>query len=463
MKAIKIFPRKSGIETKLDNFGSVYALTPHSANTRVGPLRRKSVLRYSANWIEGAPNVAPEERATVAEFRLWLAEQNVTMHLRGGFSHDHLTIALYPLAEGLAHDWWSLFGGRDREFSLTKYRTGYAMPDVRFRFDGRTFEASAHQRAYRNPDVRFWAGSNEVMSRADAEGVLSKFIGEVLAQLSEHVENASGALRWSRVEASRADPEEAEFCECAGALGLDPYLIDEAGSGLIQNAASLFEDEPLTEFLAGAKSYAATPILDWIRQAESRPKPESRIADLLAIAQHAAERAPDRAGEESWALGYRRARTVRQLMNLKESRRFKSTVELAKKFGAGDAFSFAARTDGIRALRSHHNEEVHIHMRNHGTSADADAACRFSFARAIGDVACFPSVARAAVNELHYASRQAAGRAFAAEFLAPVDEIELMRRDGHDLVTMADEFAVSTVVIERQIENASRIAQACQT
>jgi hypothetical protein len=463
MKAIKIFPRKYGIETKLDNFGLVCASIPYSANTKVGPLRRKIVLRYSARWIDGAPNVAPEERATVAEFRLWLSEQNVTMHLSGGNSHDHLTIALYPLAEGLVHDWWSLFGGRDREFSLTGYRTGYAMPDVRFRFDGRTFEASAHQRTYRNPDVRFWAGSNEVMSRADAEGALSEFIGEVLAQLeSRRVRDAGAALRWSRVQASRADPEETEFCECAGALGLDPYSIDQAGCGLIQSAASLFEDEPLTEFLAGTKNYAATPILDWINQAESRPKPESRIADLSAIAQGAAERAPDRAGEDGWALGYRRARTVRQLMNINESRRFRSIDHLAKQFGADDAFSPAARTDGIRALRSQHDDEVHIHMRNHGTSADADAACRFSFARAIGDVACFPSAGRAAVNELHYASRQAAGRAFAAEFLAPVNEIESMRRDGHDLVTIADEFAVSTVVVERQIENASRIAKACQ-
>jgi hypothetical protein len=205
--------------------------------------------------------------------------------------------------------------------------------------------------------------------------MLSKYIGEVLARLdSTHVQNAGAALRWSRIQVSRADPEEAEFCECAGALGLDPYSIDQAGSRLIQNAASLFEDEPLTEFLAGTKNYAATPILGWIHQAESRPKAKSRVADLLAIAQHAAERAPDRAGEDSWALGYRRARAVRQLMNINESRRFKSTRTLSKKFGAGAAFSFATRTNGIRALRSHHNDEVHIHMRDHGTSADADAA-----------------------------------------------------------------------------------------
>jgi hypothetical protein len=464
MRAIKNFPRKSGIETRRDNFGSVSVSTACSVNTKAGLLRRTSVLRYSALWIDGAPNVAPEERATVADFTLWLNEQNVTMHLRDGISHDHLTIALYPLVEGLVHDWWALFGGRDREFSLTKYRTGYAMPDVRFRFDGRLFEASAHQRTCRNPDLRFWAGSTELMSRTEAETALADFIDFVLAQVtSKTPQHTSAALRWSRIQASRSSLEEAEFCESAGALGIDPYSVDEAGNSLIERAGSLFEDEPLTEFLAGAREYAADPILHWIHRAEERPKNTSRVANLMGISLRAAETTPDRIGEDSWALGYRRARAVRQLMNIGESRRFKSTRVLAKQFGADDNFSFAPGADGIRALRSHHNDEVHIHMRNHGASTHADAACRFSLARAIGDVACFPPPSRAAVNELHFASRQAAGRAFAAEFLAPVNEIESMRRDGHDLVTMADEFAVHTVVIERQIENASRIAQACRT
>jgi hypothetical protein len=187
-----------------------------------------SVLKYSAHWIDGALNAAADERATIAVFRLWLNDQNVTLHLNDGVLQDHITIALYPLAEGLVYDWWSLFGGRDREFSLTKYRTGYAMPDVRFRFDGKVFEASAHQRICRNPDVRFWAGSNEVMSGADAEKVLSSFVEDVLAQLnSKDVLKTSAALRWNRIQTSRADVEEAKFCECAGALGLDPYEISD--------------------------------------------------------------------------------------------------------------------------------------------------------------------------------------------------------------------------------------------
>ncbi len=77
----------------------------------------------------------------------------------------------------------------------------------------------------------------------------------------------------------------------------------------------------------------------------------------------------------------------------------------------------------------------------------------FAMARAVGDAA--------PVKDLHNTVRQAAGRAFAAEFLAPIDEIRSMRDDKHDLVTIANEFSVSTAVIERQLETEHRIHAAC--
>jgi len=178
------------------------------------------------------------------------------MHLRGGNNFDHLTISLYSLAEGLAHDWWSLFGGRDRELSLIRHRGGYAVPDIRLKFDGAVFEISAHQRIYRNPDVRFWAGPSEAMSRPQAEAEIGGFVQTVLDRLAgEGVRETSAALRWARVQASRESSAEAQFCESAGALGLDPYEIQDAESALIQQAASIFEGEPLNEFLAGARGY----------------------------------------------------------------------------------------------------------------------------------------------------------------------------------------------------------------
>jgi hypothetical protein len=420
-----------------------------------------SALRYSAEWKNDAQNAAPEERATVADFRFWLDKQNVAMHLRGSINFDHLTISLYSLAEGLALDWWTLFGGRDLEFSLIRHRSGYAVPDIRFKFDGAVFEASAHQRIYRNPEVRFWAGPTEIMSRGEAEAEVGGFVQFVVDRLDEQgVRETTAALRWARVQASRADVDEARFCESAGALGLDPYQIDDVNSGLIQQAASIFEGEPLIEFLSGSRGARRAPLLEWIEAVECRPRFKARVTELGAIARQAAQQTPARAQERSWSLGYRRAHAVRRIMDIGPSGRFRSFMALARKFGASDHFALAGQVDGIRALRSDHIDGIDIHMRDHGNSSEAHASHLFSFARAVGDAACFPEHTRSPINELHSANRQAAGRSFAAEFLAPIDEIQSMQSDGRDVVSIAEEFAVSTAVIERQIENAVRIKAA---
>lgn len=84
----------------------------------------------------------------------------------------------------------------------------------------------------------------------------------------------------------------------------------------------------------------------------------------------------------------------------------------------------------------------------------------FSFARAVGDVTCFPEdTGRAVVNRLNRAHRQAAGRAFAAELLAPVEEVCSMENDGYDFDAIAEHFGVSPMVIEHQLDNKDRIQQ----
>jgi hypothetical protein len=231
---------------------------------------------------------------------------------------------------------------------------------------------------------------------------------------------------------------------------------------LIDDAATMFSNEPLDEFLAGAKDFDAKRLLEWIRKAESRSTGKPTLHGIAEIARDVAKKVPPRAGERAWSLGYRRARAMKSHLKISQSDRFKSLKEFSRVFGASHNFESAERVDGVRALRSDHNDTVSIHLRDHGSSPESEEGARFSFARAVGDVACFPDPSRAVINELHFASRQSAGRAFAAEFLAPIDEVQSMIADGHDVITIADEFGVFPVLIERQIENAQRIADSCQ-
>ncbi len=132
-------------------------------------------MRPLIEWQDDAENAAPEERATVADLQLFLGDVNITQHFYGSTPADGITIALYGLAHGLAHHWWTVFGSRDRDVSLASFRNGYLFPDVRLRFDGSAFEVAALQQEYRNPEVRFWETPPMI-------GVLSK-TGHPVVQL----------------------------------------------------------------------------------------------------------------------------------------------------------------------------------------------------------------------------------------------------------------------------------------
>ncbi len=300
------------------------------------------------------------------------------------------------------------------------------------------------------------------MTRLDAETMLSGLIEDVLARLeTRQIGETSAALRWERVKASRSDPAEAEFCESAGALGLDPYQIGADDAESIEEAASLFEGEPLTELLAGAAMTDRPLLLDWVKFVGRRRTGASLVASLGAIAAEATRATPARQEDASWALGYRRARAMRRVLALDVGDRFRSFRPLAKRSGAGRSFELAKPIDGIRALRSDHANGVHVHMRSFGSSPWAPAPHLFNFARAVGDAACFPAESRPPINLLQSASRQAAGRAFAAEFLAPITEIQSMLEDRRDVDTIAAELGVSVATVGHQVENKARIEAAC--
>lgn len=419
-------------------------------------------MKHSIEWQEDAANASLEERATVADLRFYLSNLNVTQHLIDGSASDHITAALYGLAHGITHRWWTIFGSRDQEVSLTAFRSGYLLPDIRLRFDGAALEVSAYQKVYENPDVRFWGGSSEVLSRRDGEAWLTELVTEILDRLKDKgLDDTAAALRWKRVQFSRRSVERG-FCEAAGGLGLDPYVIADDAAKFIERAEAVFgEDEPLVEFVSGAQGVDRGRLIRWVDNMVRSEAHKYRLANLRDVVDAAVRAEPSMNGEQAWATGYRRARATRRVLNLAQADRFGSFKDVARKFGGGGLFDVAPKVDGIKALRREHPNGVHVHLRNHGESPEAKTAHLFAISRAVGDVACFPAAQTSPINSLRHAHRQAAGRAFAAEFLAPIDEINAMIEDKRDVISIANEFSVSSAVIEHQIENRSRIDLAC--
>ena len=99
-------------------------------------------MRFSVEWIDGGLNRAAEERATLCKLGIYIQGQNACRFIDYASSEEteSLVVPAVHLAEGIATDWWIIFGGRDRDHGIRHYRTGFALPDLRFRTDGSTFE-----------------------------------------------------------------------------------------------------------------------------------------------------------------------------------------------------------------------------------------------------------------------------------------------------------------------------------
>ncbi len=420
-------------------------------------------MKFSLDWDNAVEKTSDIDLYAVGDLSIDIGGVNVCVNHEGHDRNrsDTLPISVYPLAEGIAMDWWQLFGGRDGWSRLKKNRGGYAVPDIRLRCDGDGFDVECHPYRYENPRLFFPQGGRERLGRADVERILGDFLTRVLARLDDLSAPDTGfRVRWNAIQASLQNPDETSFCEAAGALGHDPYDIPDDIAESIEASATLFSGEQLIEFVAGLRAPStATGILDWIRKSEQRPRHKSLLPSIKDVRSQTddAGSAPGR----PWARGYRCAQTARRALGMTQNDCFRSLSKLAKRLGAPH-FSTVPPVPGVTALVQSGDDGARIHLgRAGGKSQAALAGNLFAFARAFGDAVANPVAERSVVNDLHEASRQACGRAFAAEFLAPIDEIESMREDGLNLPETAARFGVALEVVERQLQNAERIRAAC--
>ena len=213
-------------------------------------------MKFLVDWEEGAPNRVVEEEATLCYLEIFVGGHNSCRHWddSAGSPVDSVVVPAVHLAEGIAADWWKIFGGRDIRHSILPYRTGFILPCLSFGCDGDTFEVSFSQSDCRNPGVAFWGSGSEVLPRADAEMELSRFVDNVSERLAgKRIWESEVQIQWYRVKESRQDPDEAEFCEAAGALGLDPYNVGEDDARFIELAGTWFTGVALIEFVAGLR------------------------------------------------------------------------------------------------------------------------------------------------------------------------------------------------------------------
>jgi uncharacterized protein (DUF433 family) len=419
-----------------------------------------SGMKILADWLEQGSNATPEEAATVARVKISVGGRYATdMRTRGQNTLvDHVIVPAYPLAEAIAYRWWSLVFGRGRSIKLRSIRAGFALPDIVMTGMGSNrVDISCEPFSYTNPPVDFVTGVKEEVSVKDFADEMGRFLKAVSARLiGKNVKGTPLSQRWNQILSSMNDREERAFCEAAGALGVDPYACDEDVAEFIEEASHLFQNDALGEFLAGMKGEPRKTNSDsdsdegwqafaWLRNAERNLDGWAELPGIQACRQEIRFEPIGR----PWTVGYASARKARKTLNASDSEPLDNLDGLATLFGNRGFNTAEPSRSALRGVSRIRKDVPCAIVSGHNNPATE----LFATSRTIGDAIHFGNQFRSPVTDQIGTYRQQLGRAFAAEFLAPVQAVLEMHGEGKEIEEIASHFGVSDMVIHHQIQN----------
>lgn len=418
--------------------------------------------RFTIESWEDASNDAPEICRTSGPLTIEINGQSLTRNLdEWSQSVKRSTrVSAYPLASWLSSSWWRL---RWEHLPIANQATsswrmahelaasgyGYLWPQLVFSSDGeRMHYWSIPTDANSGQPVQYLTDVRGSISTDEFEVAVDSFIQLVLDRLDAVKLSTDLKGLWEEVLEERADADLANYRKLEALLGCDPDEVDtqvverfvhlgaEIGSSVIDEVASLCASaEPLKalgEINSIAKSkgveghFALTP--QQIGPIQSNPLRPWERGQTLA---HAARRA---IGLNGNAIG---------------DNKLSELAELADPSVFDRPFDSGRLSLGL-AIRDEHNNAKIILRKRHRTGR------RFEFARLLGDHLLSSQQDRWLPAADTKTIRQQWQRAFAAEFLCPIDA--LMERLDDDLSDDAIEeaaafFGVSVLAARAQLVN----------
>ncbi len=250
-----------------------------------------------------------------------------------------------------------------------------------------------------------------------------------------------------RIEDSREQPPERAFCRTAGALGLSPYDLADERAAQIRDLIALIDDEDARlDFGSAVPGDALDEGQRWTRQELDKFRERNTMPGLIKLREVCVTGSG--AAELPYRQGYALARMARDYLNLHEDVPINGVAGIATLFGADGGLGLSADAPGaLRAFQSVVGNGPSFVVEDEGPRNSA-----FTLARAVGDYLAFGS--RASCVADIYSDRQAVGRAFAAEFMAPRSTVERMVEDeDQPMFRIADHFGVSPWVVSHQYGN----------
>ena len=426
-------------------------------------------VRFETEWVSAAGLCGPELSATWAALRIQVDDAVVTRVVdRTDTVRSHVYVPLYPLAESLVANWWFLLHEVEnpakvddaafrRRHALVCIRDGYAFPSLQVIPCGQQVQLAWTPDRQQWSRIEFLDQGRAWVDREEFRECCSVLVQRVVQRLASlGVEGTHLQEEWESIQA--ADQDEAMFCKTAAGLGLDPYALDEAGQASVISLEDALNQDWFAEAVAVLDPERLDAQVTSIAAMFQAGRSTSLSLDRLrSIGPPLAGTREEQQMDKPWAAGYALARHVRQEFDL-DGVPLSTTADLARALGEEPDevttvtqprnFGAAGLVDGV------------VTRDDDGLPAFAvrsgrESARRFHFCRALAEVLESPN-SDALVTQAR-SDRQQRSRAFAAEFLAPVDALRARVRrstldeDGVD--ELAAEFGVSPWLIAHQVRN----------
>jgi len=417
-------------------------------------------LAFDIEWHRADGARSPELRATWGRLTIHLDEKPVTRVLDHAARsvRDSIYLPLYPLAEWLAVHWFPLLeegavpsrSGCPERHALSRAGEGFAFPDLRIFSEGEYVRIE--WKGYNHPfaEVSFLESGEAELPRGQVRQALSSLIEDVICRIRSEPLPYTTALEEEWRSVCQMDEEERGFCRAAGALGLDPFSVDETSAESIIAVNDALPASVCDEFFAAAALENLESQKEWILGAWDKAKDctagSEDLAELRAFVQRDWEQL---ATDEPWKAGYRLARNVRRELGLNGDAIPPGT--LRDELGLG----FAIRAEQSRTFDALAHMDEDSPQGRFVVAGLREDSQRFDYGRALFEyltASAFPRLVSRSRT-----CRQKESRAFSAELLAPARAIgERLAGDTalpEEIGDIAAVFGVSEMVIFHQIQN----------
>jgi hypothetical protein len=429
-----------------------------------------SDLTIEFEWEDPLAARGEELRATWARLSILVDKCPLTRvsDLNAGSIRNAVYLPLYPLAEWLVERWWSLWAepslssslaraGYDNRHSLVHAREGYALPPIKIEPAGSIVRVSWHPEALQFSRLEFTGQGEAWIEASRLKDRFSSLIEAVIIRLEDNgITDTRLQEEWAAIRA--VDGEEKVFCKCAGALGLDPYDLDEIQSETIERVGNQLPREIVAEFFSSARPGMVELTRDAEEVKGAIGKANRNMLDLTALKSLVKALGRHKHFSEApWEQGYSFAQELRAHLGL-NGKPLKNIEVL------GDALGID-KDDLDRALEEFSSKSIPF-----AALVGFNDKCSPTFIlRPARPVSTLFHFCRALFEYLYESERQNSlitdsntekqkrNRAFAAELLAPAvslrDRIKTAVVTWDDAEDLADEFGVSAYVIDHQLTN----------